>query len=62
MTFDIFYQTVGSDRADGFITTVKTEKAARRIAADLSRFPANTLHIFVTCDDGRTIIDTSKLS
>ena len=59
MTFDILYQLRGGQ--DGYLKTVKTEKAALKIAADLTRFPADTIHIFVTCEDGRWIYDTRKI-
>lgn len=59
MTYDILFQLRGDKYIARHLRTVKTETAARKIATDLSRFPADTIHIAITCDDGRTILDTS---
>ena len=56
MSYDILYQRRGDQYISRHLKTVSTEKAARKIAADLNRFPADTIHIAVTCEDGRTIL------
>ena len=58
MTYDILYQQRGGQ--DGYLKTVKTEKVALKIAADLVRFPADTIHIFVVRDDGNFIYDSRR--
>jgi hypothetical protein len=60
VTYDILYSLRGDQHVGRHLTTVKTEAAARRIVKNFDRFPVDTIHIMITCDDGRTIFDGSK--
>ena len=60
MTYDILYQLRGDKYISRHLKTVKTEQAARALVRDLKNLSADTIHYAITCDDGRTIHDSSK--
>ena len=58
--FDILYSLKGDKYIARHLKTVGTEKAAWVIAKNIDKLPAGTIHVAITCEDGRTIFDSSK--
>ena len=60
MTYDILIQLRGEKYIGRHLKTVKTEAAARRIVRAVEKLPVGTIHYAITCEDGRTIHDSSR--
>ena len=60
MTYDILFQLRGDQYIGRHLKTVKTEEAACKLVRNLKNLPANTIHYAITCEDGRTIHDSSR--
>jgi hypothetical protein len=60
MTYDILYSLRGDRYIERHLKTVKTEAAARKIVRNIAKLPPGVIHYAITCDDGRTIHDSSR--
>lgn len=60
MSYDVCIQRRGQKYIAECVRTFSNKREAVLFARDLSNYPADTIHYAVTCEDGRTIWDTSK--
>jgi hypothetical protein len=58
MTYDILFQLRGDEHAARHFKTVKDSGQALKIVHELKNFPADTINIVVTSEDGSVVYTT----
>jgi hypothetical protein len=58
-SYDILYSLRGDKFIARHLKTVTTVEQAVALVRDVTNLPTGTIHYAITCDDGRTIHDSS---